>query len=122
MGLVDVIRCSIWGQVDHFDVLEMIPLELFNQHFGKDIMTNPHGIHIEYDLSYRSTTVDEYARVMPWDYDRDYGLSSERENQRFEWLYGHIAYKHSLYFIRFGDCLLLNVIQAFSLLLYMSVT
>ena len=39
-----------------FENLEMVPQDLFNRHFGRYNMTNPHGIIIEYDLTYRPST------------------------------------------------------------------
>lgn len=68
----------------------MVPQDLFNRHFGRYTMTNPHGIQIEYDLTCRPSIDDERAKVIEWDHPIEYDLEIERENQRLEWRYGPI--------------------------------
>ena len=54
-------------------------------------MSNPHGIRIEYDLNSKPTSEEEWARVREWDHLMQYDLDTERENQRWEHLYGPVV-------------------------------
>ena len=71
LGLVDAVCYSIWTTTRYheYQYMEMVPLELFVEHFGKDAHTNPHGIKVDFDQS----TIDRREEhVMPWLYFYDY--------------------------------------------------
>ena len=65
----------------------MVPQDLFNEHFGRYTLSNPHGIRVEYDLSSKPTSEGDWTKVRAWDYLMQYDLDTERENQRWEHLY-----------------------------------
>ena len=90
LGLANKIWFNLWNQVGEFDNLEMVPQDLFNRHFGRYTMTNPHGIQIEYDMTCCPSTDEERAKVIEWDHPIKYDLETERENQWWEWRYGPI--------------------------------
>ena len=91
LGFADVIRFNIWDHYGDAGEYEMVPQNLFNEHFGRYTLSNPHGIRIEYDLSSKPTSEEEWARVRVWDHLMQYDLDTERENQRWEHLYGPVV-------------------------------
>ena len=87
LGLVNKIWFKLWEEVGKLDNLEMVPQDLFNKHFGRYNVTNPHGIKIEYDLTYRPSTDEEKSKVVEWDHPIQYDLEKEHENQAWEDLF-----------------------------------
>lgn len=66
MGLATKIRFNIWNKVGESDNYEMVPQDLFNRHFGRYNITNPHGIQIEYDWINHPSTDEERAKIIEW--------------------------------------------------------
>lgn len=81
-GLTDCVSFSVWSFEGRSNTYNKVPQELFNEHFGRFLVTNPHNIRIEYDQSYYPKNLEEQDRVDDWPfYGYRYDLDTENENE-----------------------------------------
>ena len=61
-------------------------------------MTNPHGIKIEYDLTYRPSTEEEQAKVIEWNHPIQYDLETSVKIKLGSTCMDQLSYQQHLQF------------------------